>query len=93
MKGWRTAWRNLTEKAGLKGLRFHDLTHHAVTELAEMPLSDQTIMSIAGHVSLEILNHYSHIRMMAKRRAVESLETTLPETQPVPARPVPEKVN
>jgi integrase len=93
MKGWRTAWRNITEKAGLKGLRFHDLRHHAVTELAEMPLSDQTIMSIAGHVSKEMLNHYSHIRMMAKRRAVESLETELPETKPVPAKPVSEKAS
>jgi integrase len=26
-KGWRTAWRKLTEKAGLKGLRGHDLRH------------------------------------------------------------------
>ena len=93
MKGWRTAWRNLTEKAGLEGLRFHYLRHHAATELAEMPLSDQKIMSIAGHVSLDMLNHYSHIRRMAKRRAVESLETALPETQPVTANPVPEKVN
>jgi integrase len=41
MKGWRTAWRSLTEKAGLKGLRFHDLRHHAVTELAEMGHSIQ----------------------------------------------------
>jgi integrase len=53
MKGWRSAWRALTRAAGLKGLRFHDLRHQAVTELAELGLSDQTIMSIAGHVSKE----------------------------------------
>jgi len=34
-KSWRTAWRNLTETAGLKGFRFHDLRHQAITELAE----------------------------------------------------------
>ncbi len=33
-KGWRTAWRSLTRAAGLRGLRFHDLRHHAITELA-----------------------------------------------------------
>ena len=47
--------RNL--KSPFYGLRFHDLRHQAVTELAERGLSDQTIMAIAGHVSREMLNH------------------------------------
>jgi len=73
--GWRTAWRKLTEEAGLGGLRPHDLRHHAITKLAESPeASEQTIMSIAGHVSREMLEHYSHVRQEAKRRAVESLD-------------------
>jgi len=44
-----------------------------VTELAERGLSDQTIMSIARHVSREMLNHYSHIRLEAKRQALAGL--------------------
>jgi integrase len=53
--GWRTAWRKLTKEAGLEGLRPHDLRHHAITKLAESPkASEQTIVSIAGHVSREI---------------------------------------
>jgi integrase len=39
MKGWRTALRHLTKEAGLKGLRFHDLRHQAITELCEAGLS------------------------------------------------------
>jgi len=78
MKGWRTAWRHLTTKAGLKGLRFHDLRHQAITELCEAGLSDMTVMGIAGHVSREMLAHYSHIRLQAKRLAVEALEMTTP---------------
>lgn len=31
----RTAWRSLTRKAGLAGLRIHDLRHTAITDLAE----------------------------------------------------------
>jgi hypothetical protein len=31
-------------------------------------------MAIAGHVSREMLEHYSHIRQERKRRAVESLD-------------------
>jgi site-specific recombinase XerD len=73
--GWRTAWRKLTKEAGLEGLRPHDLRHHAITKLAESSeTSEQTIMAIAGHVSREMLEHYSHIRQEAKRRAVESLD-------------------
>ena len=67
-------------KAGIRdvqsptaGLRFHDLRHHAITELAESQASDQTVMAIAGHVSPRMLAHYSHVRMDAKRRALEAL--------------------
>jgi len=73
---WRTAWRKVTEEARLEGLRPHDLRHHAITRLAESPeASEQTIMAIAGHVSREMLEHYSHVRQEAKRRAVESLDS------------------
>lgn len=74
MQSWRTAWRNLTEEAKMKGLRFHDLRHHCITKLAEAGVPDQTLMAIAGHVSREMLEHYSHIRMQAKRDAVAALE-------------------
>jgi len=39
-----------------------------------MRLSDITIMGIAGRVSREMLEHYSHIRLQAKRHALESLD-------------------
>ena len=72
---WRTAWRKLTKEAMLQGLRPHDLRHHAITKLAESSeASEQTIMAIAGHVSREMLEHYSHIRQEAKRKAVASLD-------------------
>ena len=70
---FRTAWRKLTKAAGLAGLRFHDLRHHAITELAESQVSDQTIMAIAGHVSQKMLARYSHVRSEARRQAVMAL--------------------
>lgn len=60
-------------KKGLARLRFHDLRHHAITELAEHGEADLTIMSIAGHISRRMLEHYSHIRMEAKRQALDAL--------------------
>jgi integrase len=60
-------------KSPLDGLRFHDLRHHAITELAESQASDQTVMAIAGHVSQKMLAHYSHVRLDAKRQALDAL--------------------
>ena len=68
----KTAWRNLREKAEVNG-RWHDNRHTLITDLAESGASDQTIMDIAGHVSKQMLKHYSHIRMEAKRAALESI--------------------
>ena len=93
MKGWRTAWRSPTKAAGLKGLRFHDLRHQAITELGESGQSDQTIMSIAGHVSREMLDHYSHIRLAAKRRALQALETPLAKVDSQPAEKTEARLN
>jgi len=62
-------------KSPLAGLRFHDLRHHAITELAESQASDQTVMSIAGHVSPKMLAHYSHVRLDAKRHALDALSS------------------
>ena len=77
MSSWRSAWRSLRKAAGLAGLRFHDLRHHAITELAESEASDQTIMAIAGHVSHRMLAHYSQVRLEAKRRALDALSGML----------------
>jgi len=41
--------------------------------LAESKASDQTIMAIAGHVSKKMLQHYSHVRLEAKRDALDAL--------------------
>ncbi len=68
----KTAWTNVRERAGVKG-RLHDTRHTLITELAESGAGDETIMDIAGHVSRQMLRHYSHIRMQAKREALEAV--------------------
>jgi len=62
-------------KSALTGLRFHDLRHHAITELAKSQASDSTVMAIAGHVSPKMLAHYSHVRIQAKGTALNALST------------------
>ena len=36
---------------------------------------DEVIMSIAGHFSRAMLSRYSHVRMEAKRRALDEIAT------------------
>jgi integrase len=64
---------DLNQESDLRGFRFHDLRHCAITQLAESGASDSTIMAIAGHVSRRMLERYSHVRMEAKRKAMEAL--------------------
>ena len=59
-------------RAGLQ-LRFHDLRHTCITKLAESQASEQTLMAISGHVSRRMIEHYSHIRMDAKRGATDAI--------------------
>ena len=55
-------------------------------------MPEQTLMSIAGHVSKSMLEHYSHIRLTAKRAAVDALDTFKPPagatTEPESETPV-----
>jgi integrase len=69
------AWRRAA--APLRGLRFHDLRHQAITEMAEAGATDATMMAVAGHMSRRMLEHYSHVRMAAKRTALDKLESGL----------------
>jgi len=69
------AWKRTIEP--FRGLRFHDLRHQAITEMAEAGVSDATLMAISGHMSRRMLEHYSHVRMAAKRTVLDKLESGL----------------
>ena len=74
MGSWRKAWLGACKTAGVR-YRWHDLRHTFVSRLAESPsISEQTIRALAGHVSHQMLEHYSHIRSQAKLAAIHCLE-------------------
>ena len=52
---------------------WHNSRHTLVPELVESGAGDEVIMSIAGHVSRAMLSRYSHVRMEAKRRALDEI--------------------
>ncbi|MBI3470498.1 MAG: site-specific integrase [Candidatus Solibacter usitatus] len=70
----KTAWATIRDRAGVR-CRLHDLRHTAATKMAEAGVSESTMLSLMGHMSRAMLERYSHIRMAAKREAVEALSS------------------
>jgi integrase len=50
------------ERAGIEGLRFHDLRHEAASRLFEKGLDMMEVASITGHKTLQMLKRYTHLR-------------------------------
>ena len=81
MGSWRKAWRVACKAAGVR-YRPHDMRHTFISRLAENPsVSEQTIKALAGHVSRQMLERYSHIRSQATQAAIEALEQ--PPIEPI----------
>ena len=47
--------------------------------MSEAGASDATIMAVAGHIDRAMMEHYSHVRMLAKRSILNKLESGLME--------------
>jgi integrase len=56
------AWQRLRAKAGVEGLRLHDLRHEAVSRFFEYGLSIPEVALISGHRDLRMLSRYTHLR-------------------------------
>lgn len=56
------AFKRATRRAGIIGLRFHDLRHEAVSRLFERQFNTMEVASISGHKSLQMLQRYTHLR-------------------------------
>jgi integrase len=81
----KKAWNALRRKAKVN-CRTHDLRHTVATKLAEAGTPESTMLALLGHMSRAMLEHYSHIRMAAKRAAVEVLCTE--ESAPISLAPL-----
>ena len=66
------AWKALRKATGVQ-CRLHDLRHTAATKMAEAGVPESTMLALMGHMSRAMLERYSHIRMAAKRTAMDSL--------------------
>jgi integrase len=55
------AFQRAVERSGLKNLRFHDLRHEATSRLFERGLNVIEVARITGHVTLSMLDRYTHL--------------------------------
>lgn len=60
-------WRKLTARAGLPGLRPHDLRHTAITEASEQGATDAELMRLAGWRTSAMISTYRKVRPAAMR--------------------------
>jgi integrase len=70
----RAAFRAIGHASGLKGVTPSSFRHQAITKLLESGAPDETVRAIAGHVSEKAMRFYSHIRIAAKKTALDRLE-------------------
>lgn len=56
------AWKRACARAGVVGLRFHDLRHEAASRLFEKGLDIMEVAAITGHKDLQTLKGYTHLK-------------------------------
>jgi len=69
----KRGWEAVRRAAGVN-CRLHDLRHTFCTKLAEAGIPEQVMLDLLGHVSQAMMKRWSHIRLEARRRAIEALE-------------------
>lgn len=72
----KTAFHAACEKAGIEGLRLHDLRHTFATRLRDKGESLTTIMKLMGHSKYETTLRYAHVLEKSQHEAVERLVET-----------------
>lgn len=58
------SWECLRRRAGLEGLRFHDLRHEAISRFCELGLTLAEVALISGQRDYRMLARYTHLQPM-----------------------------
>jgi site-specific recombinase XerD len=70
-------WERIKARAGLQGLRLHDLRHSFASFLANGGVSLYVVQQLLGHVNFRTTQRYSHVLPETLALAVESLDREL----------------
>jgi excisionase family DNA binding protein len=69
----KTAFVAACRRAGIAGLRFHDLRHTFGSRLVEKGADIETVRSLLGHASIAVTQRYVHSTDERRRTAVDKL--------------------
>jgi len=69
----KKAFKTACQKAGISGLRFHDLRHTFATRLIAKGTDIVTVKDLLGHSSVTITERYTHSFREQKKKAVDLL--------------------
>jgi integrase len=77
---WGRSFRPLLKRAGIEGLRFHDLRHSAATLLLGQNVHPKVVSEMLGHADVGItLDLYSHVTPTMQAHAASAFDTLLGE--------------
>lgn len=68
---FKRAWGTALRRAGISGLRFHDLRHTAASRWAERGADVYTIAALLGHYCIQTTMRYTHTSLDRMRAFVE----------------------
>jgi integrase len=71
---WGAEWRDLRRIVRIEHLRFHDLRHSYITRAAEAGVALAVIQAQVGHMSTQMVEHYTHICQGAIHHAARQIE-------------------
>lgn len=74
----KTAFKAACRRAGIKGLRFHDLRHTFASRLVESGVDLITVRDLLGHSTVKVTERYTHPNHSIKKEAVEHLVQKIP---------------
>lgn len=70
----KTSFSKALKRAGLVGVRFHDLRHTAATMMVMSGVDLVTVQEILGHSDIKMTARYTHPTTEGKMNAVKALE-------------------
>ena len=73
----KKAWRAICKKAGISGLRMHDLRHSYASMLVSEGHGLPVIRDLLGHASIQTTERYSHLYDDATRAAANQVGAKL----------------